>query len=141
LLSYIFLHGSAAYIQRGPASTASFDAMRHLRRGDVTLTHLDSIFIRLSKTLQRHCQAASVVLLSKPGTPACPVQVILALRRAHLIMLFSDPWPLLHSRLSCRFQSSRPITPRLQMPWSLMLLRTPMIHQSPSVFLIVFSVM
>jgi integrase len=75
-----------------PPSPSTFDPMRHLRRGDVTLSHGSlSIFIRWSKTLQRHRQTARIVLFSIPGSPACPVEAFKTLQRSYPVRP-SDPF-------------------------------------------------
>jgi hypothetical protein len=74
--------------------------MRHLRRGDVTLSQGSlSIFIRWSKTLQRHRQTARITLFPIPGSPACPVEAFKTLQRTYPVRP-TDPF------LSYRVSSS-----------------------------------
>jgi hypothetical protein len=81
-----------------PSSKASFDPLRHMRRGDVTVVK-DSVIINLrwTKTLQRYRQSAHVRLFAIPGSPLCPVAAFLALQRSYPV-LPSDP--LLSYRVS-----------------------------------------
>jgi integrase len=92
-VSFIFSFMALLRISNlAPPSSASFDALRHLRRGDVTLTHnAVTIFIRWTKTLQRHRQSARITLFSIPGSPVCPVQAFSALQRQYPVRA-SDPF-------------------------------------------------
>jgi integrase len=67
-----------------PPSASTFDHLRHLRRGDVTISHGKVIIhLRWSKTLQRHRQTAKVILVEIPGSPVCPLRAFTALQRAY----------------------------------------------------------
>jgi hypothetical protein len=59
-------------------SRATFDPIRHLRRGDVTVAG-DSIIIHLrwTKTLQRYRQSARIRLFSISNSPVCPLKAFL----------------------------------------------------------------
>jgi hypothetical protein len=98
LLNSLFNSSITFLISVAPSSKASFDPLRHMRRGDVTVVK-DSVIINLSwtKTLQRYRQSARVRLFAIPGSPLCPVAAYLALQRSYPV-LPSDP--LLSYRVS-----------------------------------------
>jgi integrase len=58
-----------------PSSPSSFNPLRHLRRGNVTL-YSDRlvIWLRWTKTLQRFNQSARVQLFPIPSSPLCPLR-------------------------------------------------------------------
>jgi integrase len=67
-----------------PPSFATFDPLRHLRRGDITLhPNFLSIHLRWTKTLQRYRQSARVKLYPIPNSPLCPIQAFRALQRSY----------------------------------------------------------
>jgi integrase len=74
------------------ASRASFDPLRHLRRGDVSIAG-NSIIVHLkwTKTLQRYRQSARIQLFSVPNSPACPLTAFMALQRTYPV-LPTDPF-------------------------------------------------
>jgi integrase len=69
------------FLNVAPASRASFDRLRHMRRGDIIVVK-NSIIINLrwTKTLQRYRQSARVWLFSILGSPICSVAAFLALQ-------------------------------------------------------------
>jgi integrase len=73
-------------------SRATFDPIRHLRRGDVTVLG-DSIVIHLrwTKTLQRYRQSAHIRLFSIPNSPVCPLKVFSALQWSYPVLAM-DPF-------------------------------------------------
>jgi hypothetical protein len=73
-------------------SRATFDPIRHLRRGDVTVSG-ESIVIHLrwTKTLQRYRQSARIRLFSIPNSLVCPLKAFLSLHRSHPV-LPTDPF-------------------------------------------------
>jgi integrase len=74
-----------------PPSSAKFDPLRHMRRGDVSILG-DSILVHLrwTKTLQKYRQSARIRLFHIPNSPVCPVAAFLSLKRSYPV-LATDP--------------------------------------------------
>jgi hypothetical protein len=75
-----------------PHSMATFDPLRHLRRGDIVL-HSNFLVINLwwTKTLQRYRQAARITLFPIPNSSLCPINAFHALQRAFPVRA-TDPF-------------------------------------------------
>jgi integrase len=82
-----FLFGYMALLRISnvaPTSRSTFDPLRHLRRGDVSITTQGlCIHLRWTKTLQRHRQSARIHILSIPGSSLCPLAAFQSLQRSY----------------------------------------------------------
>jgi integrase len=82
-----------------PPSSAKFDPLRHMRRGDVSILG-DSILVHLrwTKTLQKYRQSAKIRLFQIPNSPVCTlVAAFLSLKRSYPVL---PTYPLLSYRVS-----------------------------------------
>jgi hypothetical protein len=65
-----------------PISKAAFDPLRHLHKGDVYVkNNILYIYLRWTKTLRPHHQAAIIPLYPVPDSPMCPLQAFLQLQK------------------------------------------------------------
>jgi integrase len=83
--AFIFAYFALLRISNvAPPSFSTFDPLRHLCRGDVTLHH-DHIVIHLrwTKTLQRYRQSARIKLYPVPNSILFPISAFHALQRSY----------------------------------------------------------
>jgi hypothetical protein len=75
-----------------PVSRPTFDPLRHLRRGDVSIVgNSIVIHLRWTKTLQKYRQSARIRLFGIPHSPVCPLSAFVALNRSFPV-LPTDPF-------------------------------------------------
>jgi hypothetical protein len=104
ILSFLFGYMALLRISNvAPTSRSTFDPLRHLRRGDVTVTTQGlCIHLRWTKTLQRHRQSARIHIFSIPGSSLCPVAAFNSLQRSYPVQ---PTYPFLSGQLILSTQS------------------------------------
>jgi integrase len=81
-IAFIFAYMALLRISNiAPPSFATFDPLRHLRRGDVIIhSNYLQINLRWTKTLQKYRQSAIIKLFPIPNSTLCPIQAFRALQ-------------------------------------------------------------
>jgi integrase len=91
--AFIFAYFALLRISNvAPPSFSTFDPLRHLRRGDVSLHHdYLTIHLRWTKTFQRYRQSAHIKLYPVPNSILCPIRAFRNLQRSYPVRS-TDPF-------------------------------------------------
>ena len=83
-LFLLAFHGFFRISNLLPKTQSSFQASRHLSRGDVSITSPGiTVFLKWSKTLQANKDTRLIPLAAIPGSPLCPLQAILQINQLY----------------------------------------------------------
>ena len=83
-LFLLAFHGFFRISNLLPKTRASFQASRHLTRGDVSIASPGiTVFIKWTKTLQANKDTRLIPLAAIPGSPLCPLQAIMHINQAY----------------------------------------------------------